>query len=125
MGTNDRFKNWLAQVPSVRGLLACGVRFADGTALSQSYSCDCPMAALEHAWRCVADTFEVLAAYQQPAIHLRWRYELAHLHCVRRSDGAILGLFVTSRSADLDTPAVERLMADFEALPEAAGSATP
>jgi hypothetical protein len=118
---NDRIKNWLAQVPAVRGLLASGVRFADGTALSQSYSCDCPMAALEHAWRCVADTFEVLAAYQQPATRLRWRYELAHLQCVRRNDGTLLGLFVTSRSADLDAAAVERLMTEFEALSDDAG----
>jgi len=116
MGMNDRIKNWLAQVPTVRGLLACGVRFEDGMTLSQSYSCDCPMAALEHAWRCVADTFDVLAVYHQPANRLRWRYELAHLHCLRRNDGILLGLFVTSRPADLDAAAVERLMAEFEAL---------
>jgi len=116
MGMNDRIKNWLAQVPTVRGLLACGVRFGDGTALSQSYSCDCPMVALEHAWRCADDTFEVLAAYRQPATRLRWRYELAHLQCVRRTDGMLLGLFVTSRPGDLDAAAVERLMAEFEVL---------
>jgi hypothetical protein len=118
MGSNDPIKTWLAQLPTVRGVLASGVRFPDGTALSQSYSCDCPLAALEHAWRCVADTFEVLAAYQHPAARLRWRYELAHLHCARRKDGTLLGLFVTSRPADLDAPAVERLIAEFEALPD-------
>ncbi len=114
---SDPIRSWLAQMPTVRGVLACGVRLADGTALSQSYSCDCPLAALEHAWRCAADAFDVLAAYRQPATRLRWRYELAHLHCARRDDGALLGLFVTSRAADLDEPTVERLMAEFEALP--------
>jgi hypothetical protein len=121
MGSNEPIKNWLARWPSVRGLLACGVRFTDGTSVNQSYSCDCPLVALEHAWRCVGDTFDVLAAYQQPATRLRWRYELAHLHCARRKDGTLLGLFVTARSADLDAAAIERLMAEFEALPDGAG----
>ena len=121
MERNEPIKNWLTQVPPVRGLLACGVRFTDGLALSQSHSCDCPLAALEHAWRCVADTFEVLAAYRQPATRLRWRYELAHLHCARRPDGTLLGLFVTARSADLDAATIERLMAEFESLPDGSG----
>ena len=125
METNDRIKNWLAQMPAVRGLLACGVRFAGGTALSQSYSCDCPLAALEHAWRCAADAFEVLAAYRQPAIHLRWRYQLAHLHCVRRNDGTLLGMFVTSRPGDLDAAAIDRLLTEFEALPDDGGRQGP
>jgi hypothetical protein len=113
----DAIKNWLTQVPELPGLLACGVRFPDQTALSRSFCRDFPVVALEQVWRCVADTFRVLQVHRLPGSRLRWVYAGAHLHCVRREDGTMLSCFVSSAPASRDSDRLEQLIAEFEVLP--------
>jgi hypothetical protein len=115
----EAIKEWLMRMPPLPGLLACGVRFNDQTALCRSYSRDFPVVALEQAWRCVADTFRVLRVHRLPGSRLCWVYARARLFCVRREDGTILSLFVCVERADWDVSRLEGLIADFEALPTA------
>jgi hypothetical protein len=114
-------KEWMFERPRVTGVLACGVRFPDKTALNESYSRDFPVVALDNVWRCVADAYQVLPLHRIPAVRMRWVYEKALLYCVRRSDGIILGLFTSRNPEELDSSGVERMCAGFE---ELRGSAT-
>jgi hypothetical protein len=112
----DAVKNWLTQLPRVQGLLACGVRFPDQTALGASYEKDFPVVALEHAWRSVADTYRVLTIHRLPATRLRWVYRRAVLHSVRREDELVINLLVARDPTDVDGTGVERLIAEFQGL---------
>ena len=112
-------KEWLMQVPAAPGLLACGIRFEDQTVLCRSFSRDFPVVALEQAWRCVADTYRVLNVHRLPGPRLRWVYSHAELHCLRRDDGIMLGLFVGRQADQMDAAELDRLVAGFSALPTA------
>src|ERR671925_331965 len=89
----ERITDWLRRTPPARGVLVRGIRFADQTFVCDFDSRDFPMSALEQAWRSVADTFQVLEAQRLPPTRLTWVFERAVLHCVRREDGTILGVF--------------------------------
>ena len=108
-----RIVEWLRHTPSVRGALVRSIRFADETFVSDSTSPDFPAGALEQAWRSVTDTFQVLAAQRLSATRLTWVYERAILHCARREDGAIFGVFVSRREANADEVGLNRLMSEF------------
>jgi len=111
----DQVMQWLQSTPTVRGALVRGIRFADETFVSDVDARDFPAAALEQAWRLVADTFQVLSAQHLPPSRLTWVHERTTLHCVRRTDGAILGVFL-SRKSEADAAALEKLLTDFQAL---------
>lgn len=117
---NDELKqqinNWLRNAPSVHGTLVRGIRFPDETFVADVDSRDFSLTAMEQAWRSVADTFQVLAAQQMPAVRLTWMFERAALHCARREDGAILGVFVSRKQRDTDMAGLDGLMQEFQGL---------
>lgn len=108
---------WLKERTGTPGVLACGVQFPDASSCSQSHSPQFSPPVLEHTWRCVADTFQVLKLQQHfPATRLRWIYEHAYLYCAQREDGLCLGVFTAKDPAALDTGALEQLLGEFQGL---------
>jgi hypothetical protein len=116
---NNQITQWLRAYPAVRGVIVRGIRFADESFVSDGDVKDFPAPALEQAWRLVADTFQVLKAQRLPPTRLTWVHERTVLHCVKRADGAILGVFIARKSTDTDPMAVEKLLKEFQALPAA------
>ena len=112
----DIFNQWLHRRAALRGILACGIRFPDKTALTQSWSPEFPSTSLDNAWRCASDAFQVLKVNFFPDERIRWTYEKAMLHCARREDGICLGIFTSKDRAAVDAAGVERLIAEFQAL---------
>lgn len=110
---SEQITKWLRSTRAPRGTIVRGVRFEDGSFISDVDTKDYPALALEQGWRVVSDTFQVLAAQRIPPTRLSWTYEKAVLHCVRRHDGVILGILVMRKSADLDTPGMNKMLADF------------
>jgi hypothetical protein len=107
---------WVARRARLRGVLACGVRFPDKTSITQSWSPDLPAAALDNAWRCASDAFQVLKINSFPNERVRWVYENALLYCARRDDGVCLGIFTSKDPSAFDPDSIERLIAEFRAL---------
>jgi len=112
----ETIRDWMVENAGTPGLLACGVRFADKTSINESRSEAFPVAAMENAWRCIADAYQVLTLHRFPVARMRWVYEQAILACVRRSDGIILGLFLAPDSDTVGQQEVERLFLEFHAL---------
>jgi hypothetical protein len=112
----EHISEWLRAAPTVRGMLVRGVRFPDQTFVSDLDARDFPAGALEQAWRLVGDTFQVLSAQKFPPTRLSWVYERSVLHCVRRRDGAILGVFVARNSVEADAVGLDRLLAEFQSI---------
>ena len=110
----DLLNEWIGQVGAVPGVLACGVRHADQSARSRSFSQDFSELALENAWRCVGDAFQVLRHNQLPTEQMRWAYENAMLFCALRPDGACLAVFTCKDPQAVDAEGVERLFTEFQ-----------
>ena len=112
----QQITDWLRRTPSVRGMLVRGIRFADETYVCDLDARDFPMGALEQAWRSVADAFQVLTAQQLPPTRLTWVYERSVLHCARRDDGSVLGVFISRNLVEQSREGVDRLLSEFESL---------
>jgi hypothetical protein len=110
---HDKTARWLRSNIVVTGSIVRGVRFADETFITDVDTKDFPALALEQAWRVVADTYQVLSAQRIPPTRLNLVYDKAVLHCVRRSDGAIMGIFAHRKAADVDMNGVNRLFNEF------------
>jgi hypothetical protein len=115
--SKEQMAQWLRASPGVRGMLVRGIRFRDETFVSDVEARDFPTAALEQAWRVVADTFQVLRAQRLPPTRLAWVHERTVLHCVQGRDGAILGVFISRKASDVDPVALDRMLAEFQQLP--------
>lgn len=112
----EQIMQWLRATPPARGVLVRGIRFADATFVSDVDAREFPATALEQAWRIVADTFQVLGAQRLPPTRLTWSHEKTVLYCARRTDGTILGAFVSRRTTELDPMALDKMLADFQQL---------
>ena len=104
---------WLQAQPVFPGLLACAVRLPDQLLLSRAIDERFAVAGLEHAGRCVADTYRVLRVQRMPARELHWEYEEARLHCARRTDDLLLLLFVSGDAPPDAESALRRWMDEF------------
>ncbi len=107
---------WLRQLPSARGGLLRGVRFADATILCDVDSRDLPVAAIEEAYRAVAEIFQWLAANGLASAQMSWRGERTELHCAVRADKSVLGIITSAKSGETDLPALRRQLAEFQNL---------
>lgn len=120
---------WMARNTKAKGVLACGVRYADQTTFNQSSTPDFSSAALDKTWNCVAGTFEFLKQRQSDMDQMCWVFENYLLYCATRQDDACLGIFTLKSEEDHDPSVVNRMIAEFKALrtsdrskPEAATS---
>lgn len=111
--SKELITHWLQTAPTLRGALVRGVRFADETFVCDVDARDFPATALEPAWRLVADTFEVLRAQRLPPTRLTWMHERTVLHCAQRTDGAILGVFLSRKVTETDPVALDKLLQEF------------
>lgn len=105
---------WLRRAAGVRGTLVRGIRFPDGTFITDGSHKSFPASALEAAWRVVADAFQVLQAQHLPPARLNWIYSRTILHCAQRADGAILVVIVTRKSAEVDPAGLNQLLLEFQ-----------
>lgn len=108
-----RITKWLRMTTGTRGTIVRGVRFADETFISDVDTKEFPALQLEQAWRVVSDAFQVLSAQRFPPTRLTWVYDRAVLHCVRREDGAVLGVFLGRRNVDPDIVGLNRMLVEF------------
>ena len=107
---------WLGRQTPVRGVLACGGVQSGKNTFNQPCSPDFSPAVLDGVWRCVDDMFETAHRHHFPAWQLRWIYERAQLHCVRRADGAFLGVFLDKNPQAVDLAGVKNLFNGFKSL---------
>lgn len=107
------FQQWLISKPKLAGIFGWGIRLADRTTFSESYSELYPINALDNAWRCMADTLQVIRLHRFPERRIRWVFEHGWLFCSIRSDGAILGIFTANQIEQVNWAGVELMMEEF------------
>jgi hypothetical protein len=117
-GAAQQITEWLLRAPQLPGTLARAVRLADAQFVRPDPETpEYPTKALELAWRVAADTFEVLTAQRFPPTRLAWVHDQTVFHCVRRPDGAILGLILPRQHSAADPMLLEKLLSEFLRLP--------
>jgi hypothetical protein len=112
----EALSQWLSERPPLEGVQATGLRDADATTATRIADPSFAHEGVENAWRCVADTFEVLRHHHCEAYSLRWRFEHSALHCLLRPDGICLMVLTTSKLQELDLAGLENLFREFQAL---------
>lgn len=111
---NEIYNDWLVRSSRQPWVLGGGISYPNKTFFTHPVAPNYPKESLDNAWRCLADTVQVLKHHRIPAARLRWVYEHCHLHCAIRPDGIILALF-TARKA-VDEVEVDRLLSEFQLL---------
>ena len=112
----EAIERWLGQHAPLKGLLACGVRYADETVFIPPSPAGFPPGNLEYAFRCMADTFQVLKLNQLPNEYVRWVYQSALLYCLKRSDSIFLGVFISRETEAVDLDGLEKMLGEFSNL---------
>ena len=116
----EQVNQWFDQSAPFEGILACGLRHADQTAVSKTWTDAYTDMALENVLRCVVDLFQVLQMNRITPARIRWVYQGALLYCERRQDGACLSVFTTNDEKLVDLAGMDRFFNEFQALAKAA-----
>jgi hypothetical protein len=112
----NAFEQWLISKPKLAGIYGWGIRLPDRTTFSESYSELFPVNALNNAWRCVADTLQVIRLHRFPERRVRWVFEHGWLLCSIRPDGIFLGVFTANQIEQVNWAGVELMLEEFNRL---------
>jgi hypothetical protein len=110
---------WFEQSSPFQGILACGIRHPDQSAISKVWSDGFTEMAVENAMRCIADFFQIVQLNRIPPGRVRWSYEKAFVYCERRADGTCLSFFTLRDPAAVDLDGLERMFGEFQGLSQA------
>jgi hypothetical protein len=113
---NMKLGDWVTRHVDVPGLFACGLIREQLILLSCSYSTDFPSESLNLGWRSLAELFTLMQEQNLAAWQIRWICESTHFHCLRRTDGLILGLLLANDPARFDPEALQKVCVEFNGL---------
>ncbi len=112
----EHFQNWLTEKMKIAGVLACGVRAPDRKTFIRSQSPQFTPVGLEHACRCLADTFQILRSNRFPEGLIRWVYDNYFLYGSVRQDGICIAILSSREGASLRPADLEAMIAEFQNL---------
>jgi hypothetical protein len=112
----EHINNWLTEKMKAAGMLACGIRAPDRKTLTRSQSPQFTPVAIEHACRCLADTFQVLHSNRFPAGLIRWVYENYFVYGSIRPDGICIAIVTRREGPNLKPTDLEGIIAEFQGL---------
>jgi hypothetical protein len=93
-------QTFISQNLPLAGVVAWGARLPDLTLKSHCYDNRLPANRIDQAVSRLALAAECLGEYGIKPIHLCWKFELAAIHFVIRTDGGCLALFVEKNSSN-------------------------
>lgn len=111
------FVNWFESMGRPRGLLAISVTVPGRSPEVKIHQAEFSPEELEHALRSLADAVDVAGLHRMPPRQMRWIYDRALVYSVKRSDGAVLNLFVGREPASTPPPGeIETMIDQFHTL---------
>jgi hypothetical protein len=110
----ETFNDWLHDQLARPGVLAGAVRTPDQSIQAQSFSPRFTEEGLRAICQLLLDAFEVVQGHRLPHGRMRWVFQGAALHGVRRADGALLVLLVDPSAAAAELDAIEALLEQFK-----------
>lgn len=107
---------WLARNAKSKGVMACGILYADHTTTNHTGSEQFPAAALDNAWNCLANSFQFLQQNQNQGEQMRWVFENYFLYGAIRGDNACLGIFTSKEEGNYDPVGINRMISEFKSI---------
>ena len=112
----EQVHNWLTEKMRLAGMLGCGIRSPDRKTFIRSASPQFTPVALEHACRCLSDTFQVINSNRFPTQLVRWVYENYFVYGFIREDGHCLAVLTRRHEGTLHPEDLETIVAEFHSL---------
>ena len=113
----EHIHNWLTEKMKIAGVLACGIRSPDRKTFTRSMSPQFQSVALENAFRCVSDTFQIMKSNRFPTGLVRWVFENYFLYAFARADGHCFAVFTRrSTNTPLQPETLEQMALEFQDL---------
>ncbi len=110
----DALVAWQQATPPICGESLRAIQFPDNALFCQPPTSGLQRGGVDQAWRCVADTFHVLASNRITTDRLVWRFQKGRLDTVRMGE-TVFGVLTgpDSAEAEAEAGAIEALMEEF------------
>ncbi len=109
---SELINRWFSRAARLPGMLACGLRYADGSAFSRTWELHLQDALLNELWSRLMPIADVASA--QSAEILRWTFDKSVVLAASRESGAVFFVLLSKKDADISS--AERLLNEFRAL---------
>lgn len=106
------FWNWFEAMARPPWLLAAAVTVPGRSPEVKIFDAGFSREELEHALRSLTDAVDVAGLHRMPPRQMRWIYDRALVYSVKRSDGAVLNLFVDRQPPSAPAPGEIETMID-------------
>ncbi len=109
-------QRWLTRRSPCPGVVAWGLCFPDQGLLTRAFKTETPAANLDGLWVELAEAIRVTPQHGLETSRMRWVFSQNLLYAATRPDGACLGVLADPNLDDAARAAIERTLADFNAL---------
>jgi hypothetical protein len=111
---SELINRWFSRTGRAAGMLACGLRYADGSTFSRTWELHLPEALLNDIWTRLMPMADV-ASMETPEA-LRWTFDKSVVVAASRTHGPTFFVLLSKKGAEVDMAGVERLLNEFRAL---------
>lgn len=111
---NELINRWFGRTVRVPGMLACGLRYADGTTFSRTWEVHLSEPLLNDVWTRLHPIAET-AGVEAPEL-LRWTFDKHLVVAAPRANGPTFFILLARKSGDTEDAGLERLLHEFRAL---------
>jgi hypothetical protein len=111
---SELINRWFSRAGRAPGMVACGLRYSDGSVFSKTWELHLPETLLNELWNRLVPIAEV-ATTDAPE-SLRWSFDKNVVLAASRANGPIFFALMSRKGEELDTAGVERLLNEFRAL---------
>jgi hypothetical protein len=111
---SELINRWFSRTGRATGMLACGLRYPDGSTFSRTWELHLPETLLNDIWTRLIPMAEVASA-ETPET-LRWTFDKSVVVAASRANGPTFFVLLSKKGAEVDVAGVERLLNEFRAL---------
>lgn len=111
---SELINRWFSRTNRVPGMLACGLRYPDGSTFSRTWEAHLTETLLNELWTRLQPIGEV--AETEAPESLRWTFEKNTVVAAARANGPTFFVLLARKSGEAEDPGLERLLHEFRAL---------
>jgi hypothetical protein len=112
---SELINRWFSRAARLPGMLACGLRYADGSTYSRTWELHLPEPLLNELWGRLMPIAEVATTAETPETQ-RWTFDKNLVVATARANGPTFFVLFTKKGEEPDAASVERLLNEFRSL---------
>jgi hypothetical protein len=113
---SELINRWFGRLHRVNGVVAYGLRHADGSTFSRTWDAQFAELELDQLWRRLADIATAALPEGESASSMRWDFHNHVASAVPRQDGATFFVLFTSKADQFDSAGFDRVASEFRGL---------